>query len=139
MLQMDLERRLELVWKAATWLQLRKVEPALDLLETIAGPDLDEWSVGVRRGTARLRVAHAHIRRATAFEEQGDRDAASVQWQQADVACLDAVSGVPLGLTHRLGEMVFGLPDPWPHVVDGFVKHLEHERRHHSRDGLVGA
>src|SRR5713226_5768329 len=127
MLAMDLDRRLDLVWKAATWLQLRKVEPALDLLETISGPDLDEWSAGVRRGTERLRAAHAHIRRAMAFEEQGDRDTASVHWRQADVACLDAVSGVSLGPTHPLeGEMIFSLPDPWPHVVDGFVEHLEH-------------
>ena len=139
MREMDLERRLELVWKAATWLQLRKVEPALDLLETIGGPDLDEWSVGVRRGTERLRAAHGHIRRARAFEEQGDRDAASLHWVQADAACHDAVSGASLGLTHRPGETVFGRPDPWPHVVDGFAEHLEHERRHSSRDGLVGA
>jgi hypothetical protein len=137
--QMDLEGRLDLVWKAATWLQLRKVEPALDLLETIAGPDVDEWSVGVRRGTERLRAAHGHIRRARAFEEQGDWDAASVHWRQADAACHDAVSGASLGLTHGLGETVFGLPDPWPHVVDGFVEHLEQERRHCSRDGLIGA
>jgi hypothetical protein len=137
--EMDLARRLELVWKAATWLHLRKVEPALDLLETIAGPDLDEWSVGVRRGTERLRTAQGHIRRARAFEEQGDRDAASVHWTHADAACQEAVSGASLGLTHSLGEMVFGLPDPWPHVVDGFVEHLEQQRRDCSRDGLVGA
>ena len=136
---MDLEGRLQLVWKAATWLQLRKVEPALDLLETIAGPDLDEWSVGVRRGTERLRAAHGHIRRARAFEEQGDRDAASMQWVQADAACHDAVSGASPGLMHRPGEMAFGRPDPWPHVVDGFVEHLEHERRHSPYGGLIGA
>jgi len=96
-------------------------------------------SVGGRRGTERLRAAHGHIRRARAFEEQGDRDAASLHWVQADAACHDAVSGASLGLTHRPGETVFGRPDPWPHVVDGFAEHLEHERRHSSRDGLVGA
>ena len=133
---MDLDRRRELVWKAATWLQLRKVDAALDLLETIGGADLDDWSLAVRRGTERLRVAHGHLRRAKAFEDQGDHDAAAIHWMQASAACHAAISGAPTSLGPTHGEMIFGLPDPWPHVVDGFVEHVEEARRTYSRDRL---
>ena len=53
----DLESRIAVVWKAAIWLQLEKVEAALDLLETMAGPDLDQWTREVLRGAGRLRDA----------------------------------------------------------------------------------
>ena len=46
----DLESRIAVVWKAAIWLQLEKVEAALDLLETMAGPDLDQWTTEVLQG-----------------------------------------------------------------------------------------
>jgi hypothetical protein len=55
----DLDARVRLVWKAVTWIQRGKVDPALGLLETLEGPDLDEWSAAVvreRRGCA----AEAH-------------------------------------------------------------------------------
>ena len=125
----DLDGRVRLVWKAVTWLQRGKVDPALGLLETLEGPDLDEWSAAVVRGTARLRAAEAHRIQAVSLEEHGDPEAASVEWAQAAQACRDALGDVALGLTHRTGDMVLCLPDPWLHVVDGFQEHLDSEHR----------
>jgi hypothetical protein len=125
----DLDGRVRLVWRAVTWLQRGKVDPALGLLETLEGPDLDEWSASVVRGTARLREAEAHLARALSLEAEGDAEAASVEWSQAAQACRDALGDVALGLTHRTGDMVLRLPDPWLHVVDGFQEHLDAERR----------
>jgi hypothetical protein len=112
-----------------TWLQRGKVDPALGLLETIEGPDLDEWSASVVRGTARLREAEAHLAHALSREAEGDAEAASIEWSQAAQACRDALGDVALGLTHRTGDMVLRLPDPWLHVVDAFQEHLDGERR----------
>ena len=52
-----------------------------------------------------------------------------VEWAQAAQACRDALGDVALGLTHRTGDMVLCLPDPWLHVVDGFQEHLDSEQR----------
>jgi hypothetical protein len=125
----DLDGRVRLVWKAVTWLQRGKVDPALGLLETLQGPDLDEWSAAVVRGTARLREAEAHRIQAAWLEEHGDAEAASIEWAQAVQASRDALGDATLGLTHRTGDMVLRLPDPWLHVVDGFQEHLDAERR----------
>ena len=127
----DLDGRVRLVWKAVTWIQRGKVDPALGLLETLEGPDLDEWSVAVLRGTVRLREAEALLTHAVSLEEDGDTEAASIPWAQAELACRDALGDVTLGLTHRTGDMVLCLPDPWLHVVDGFQEHLDSERRRH--------
>jgi len=125
----DLDGRVRLVWKAVTWLQRGKVDPALGLLETLEGPDLDEWSAAVVRGTARLRAAEAHRIQAVSLEEHGDPEAASVEWAQAAQACRDALGDVALGLTHRTGDMVLCLPDPWLHAVDAFQEHLDSDHR----------
>ena len=125
----DLDGRVRLVWKAVTWIQRGKVDPALGLLETLEGPDLDEWSASVVRGTACLRAGESHCRQAVSLEEHGDAEAAAVEWAQATQACRDALGGVALGLTHRTGDMVLCLPDPWLHVVDGFQEHLDSEHR----------
>ena len=125
----DLDGRVRLVWKAVTWLQRGKADPALGLLETLEGPDLDEWSAAVVRGTARLRAAEAHHRQAVLLEDHGDAEGASVEWALAAQACRDALGDVALGLTHRTGDMVLCLPDPWLHVVDGFQEHLDSEHR----------
>ena len=125
----DLDGRVRLVWKAVTWLQRGKVDPALGLLETLEGSELDEWSASVVRGTARLREAAAHLAHALSREAEGDPEAASIEWTQAEQACRDALGEVALGLTHRTGDMVLRLPDPWLHVVDGFQEHLDGERR----------
>ena len=130
----DLDGRVRLVWKAVTWIQRGKVDPALGLLETLDGPDLDEWSAAVLRGTERLREAEALLTRAVSLEEEGDPEAASIHWAQAALACRDALGDVALGLTHRTGNMVLCLPDPWLHVVDGFQEHLDSERRRHPGD-----
>ena len=132
----DLDARVRLVWKAATWLQRGKVDPALSLLETLEGPDLDEWSAAVVRGTARLRAAGSHLARAISLDETGDADGAAIEWARAAQACHDALGDVTLNLTHRTADMVLGLPDPWLHVVDGFQEHLDSEHRrvvHRSR------
>jgi hypothetical protein len=134
----DLDGRVRLVWKAATWLQLGKIDPALGLLETIAGPDLDEWSAGVLRGTRLLRAAEAQLGLAVELARRLDPEAASRCWRHAAAACQDALGGVSLGLTHRSGSMVLGLPDPWLHVVDAFQEHLDRERRHHVGDESAG-
>jgi hypothetical protein len=126
---MDLDGRVRLVWRAVTWLQRGKVDPALGLLETLGGSDLDEWSASVVRGTARLREAEAHLAHALSLEAEGDPEAASIEWVQAAQACRDALGDVALGLTHRTRDMVLCLPDPWLHVVDGFQEHLDAERR----------
>jgi len=126
---MDLDARVRLVWKAVTWMQRGKVDPALGLLETLEGRDLDEWSAAVVRGTARLRVAEAHVRQAEALEQDGDAEGASIEWTQVTQACRDALGGVTLGLTHRTGDMVLCLPDPWLHLLDAFQEHLDAERR----------
>ena len=118
-----------------TWLQRGKVDPALGLLETLEGPDLDEWSAAVVRGTARLRQAEAHRLQAAWLEENGDPEGASIEWAQAVQASRDALGDVTLGLTHRTGDMVLCLPDPWLHVVDGFQEHLDFERRRYPADG----
>jgi len=125
----DLDARVRLVWKAVTWIQRGKVDPALGLLETLEGPDLDEWSTAVVRGTSWLRVAEAHLTQAVALEQDGHTEAASIEWTQATQACRDALGDVTLGLTHRTGDMVLCLPDPWLHVVDGFQEHLDAEHR----------
>jgi hypothetical protein len=125
----DLDARVRLVWKAVTWIQRGKVDPALGLLETLEAPDLDEWSAAVICGTARLRAADAHCMQAISLEDHGDIEGASVAWTQAAQACRDALGNVALGLTHRTGDMVLCLPDPWLHVVDGFQEHLDSERR----------
>jgi hypothetical protein len=125
----DLDGRVRLVWKAVTWIQRGKVDPALGLLETLEGPDLDEWSAAVVRGTAWLRAAESHRREAISLEDHGDAEGASVAWAQAAQACRDALGNVALGLTHRTGDMVLCLPDPWLHVVDGFQEHLDAEHR----------
>jgi hypothetical protein len=130
----DLDGRVRLVWKAVTWLQRGKVDPALGLLETLEGPNLDEWSVSVVRGTARLRAAEEHRLQAVALEDHGDAEGASIEWAQAAQACRDALGDVALGLTHRTGDMVLCLPDPWLHVVDGFQEHLDAEYRRHRSD-----
>jgi hypothetical protein len=133
----DLEGRVRLVWKAVTWIQRGKIDPALGLLETLEGPDLDEWSAAVLRGTERLREAEALLTQAVSLEEDGDLEAASIHWAQAALACRDALGDVTLGLTHRTGDMVLCLPDPWLHVVDGFQEHLDSERRRHP-GGVAG-
>ncbi len=133
----DLDGRVRLVWKAVTWIQRGKIDPALGLLETLEGPDLDEWSAAVLRGTERLREAEGLLTQAVSLEEDGDLEAASIQWAQAALACRDALGDVTLGLTHRTGEMVLCLPDPWLHVVDGFQEHLDSERRRHP-GGVAG-
>jgi hypothetical protein len=125
----DLDGRVRLVWKAVTWLQRGKVDPALGLLETLEGPGLDEWSAAVVRGTARLRAAEAHLKQAVSIEERGDAEGASIEWAQAAQAVRDALGDVTLGLTHRTDDMVLCLPDPWLHVVDGFQEHLDSEHR----------
>ena len=125
----DLDGRVRLVWKAVTWLQRGKVDPALGLLETLEGPDLDEWSAAVVRGTARLREAEAHRIQAMWLEENGDAEGASIEWAQAVQASRDALGDVTLGRTHRTGDMVLCLPDPWLHVVDSFQEHLDAEQR----------
>jgi hypothetical protein len=130
----DLDGRVRLVWKAVTWLQRGKADPALGLLETLEGPDLDEWSASVVRGTACLRAAEAHRLQAMTLEDQGDPEGASVEWAQAAQACRDALGDVALGLTHRTGDMVLCLPDPWLHVVDGFQEQLDAEYRRHRPD-----
>jgi hypothetical protein len=133
----DLDGRVRLVWKAVTWIQRGKVDPALGLLETLEGPDLDEWSAAVLRGTLRLREAEALLTQAVSLEEDGDAEAASIYWAQAVLACRDALGDVTLGLVHRTGDMVVCLPDPWLHVVDGFQEHLDSERRRHP-GGIAG-
>lgn len=133
----DLDGRVRLVWKAVTWIQRGKIDPALGLLETLEGPDLDEWSAAVLRGTERLREAEALLTQAVSLEEDGDLEAASIHWAQAALACRDALGDVTLGLTHRTGDMVLCLPDPWLHVVDGFQEHLDSERRRHP-GGVAG-
>jgi hypothetical protein len=125
----DLDGRVRLVWRAVTWLQRGKVDPALDLLETLEGPDLDEWSASVVRGTGRLRDAVDHLAHALSRDAEGDAEGASVEWSQAAQACRDARGDVALGLTHRTGDMVVCLPDPWLHAVDAFQEHLDGERR----------
>lgn len=130
----DIDGRVRLVWKAVTWLQRGKTDPALGLLETLDGPDLDPWSRTVLAGTGRLRAAAAHLERAVALENDGEREAASIHWVQAALACRDALGGVSLGLTHRTEDMVLGLPDPWLHVVDAFQEHLDRTRRHYGGD-----
>jgi hypothetical protein len=133
----DLDGRVRLVWKAVTWIQRGKIDPALGLLETLEGPDLDEWSAAVLRGTERLREVEAFLTQAVSLEEDGDLEAASIHWAQAALACRDALGDVTLGLTHRTGDMVLCLPDPWLHVVDGFQEHLDSERRRHP-GGVAG-
>lgn len=133
----DLAGRVRLVWKAATWLQLGKVDPALGLLETLAGPDLDDWSAAVLRGTRLLRAAEAHLGLAIALAARQENEAASLHWKHAAAACQEALGGVSLGLTHRSGSMVLGLPDPWLHVLDAFQEHLDRERRHHLGEEIV--
>jgi hypothetical protein len=134
----DLAGRVRLVWKAATWLQLGKIDPALGLLETLAGPGLDEWSAAVLRGTRRLRVAEAHLGLAVELARRHDLEAASLQWKQALAAYGEALGGVSLGLTHRSGSMVLGLPDPWLHVLDAFQEHLDGEHGHYVGGGITG-
>ncbi len=127
---LDLDGRVRLVWKAATWLERGKADPALSLLETLAGEDLDAWSASVVRGTRRLREALAHIARASALDREGEPEAASYHWTQAARACMAAASGgVSLELTHRTGSMVLALPDPWLQVIDAFQEHLDGEHR----------
>jgi hypothetical protein len=130
----DLDGRVRLVWKAVTWLQRGKVDPALGLLETLEGSDLDEWSGAVVRGTAWLRQAEAHRMRAVSLEQDGDSEGASIEWAQASQAARDALGDVTLGLTHRTGDMVLCLPDPWLHVVDGFQEYLDAERRRYPAE-----
>jgi len=133
----DLDGRVRLVWKAVTWIQRGKIDPALGLLETLEGPDLDEWSAAVLRGTERLREAEALLTLAVSLGEDGELEAASIHWARAALACRDALGDVTLGLTHRTGDMVLCLPDPWLHVVDGFQEHLDSERRRHP-GGVAG-
>jgi hypothetical protein len=125
----DLDARVRLVWKAVSWLQRGKIDPALGLLETLAGPDLDPWSAAVLLGTARLRDAAAQAARAAVLESRGDREAASFHWVQAEQTGSEALGDVRLELIHRSGGIVVALPDPWLHLVDGFQEHLDRERR----------
>jgi hypothetical protein len=134
----DLDGRVRVVWTAATWLQHGKIDPALGLLETLAGRDLDEWSAGVLRGTRMLRAAAAQLGLAVELARRHDLEAASLHWNSAAAACEEARGGVPLGLTHRSGNMVLALPDPWLHVVDAFHEHLDRERRHHRAEEIAG-
>ena len=50
----------------------------------------------------------------------------------------EALGDVSLGLTHRSGSMVLGLPDPWLHVLDAFQEHLDRERRRSPGRGAGG-
>lgn len=121
----QVDDRVRLVWKAATWLQLGKVDPALGLLETLAGLSVDEWSMGVLRGTRLLRAADAQLGRAADLARAGERERAAVHWEQAAASYAAAVGGVPPDLTVRSGTMVLVLPDPWLYVLDAFQEHLD--------------
>ena len=124
----DVDDRVRLVWKAATWLQLGKVDPALGLLETLAGHHVDEWSAAVRRGTRLLRAADAQLGLAADLARAGDRERAAMHWERAATCCAEAAGGATLGLTFRSGTMVLILPDPWLHVLDAFQEHLDRAR-----------
>lgn len=134
----DLESRIAVVWKAAIWLQLEKVEAALDLLETMAGPDLDQWTTEVLQGAARLRDAQAHIIRASLLEREGNRDPAAAEWARAVQACRDAVAAMPLPAPAPPTDRRFISPDPWPHVVGWFQEYLEREHERFTREPSVG-
>jgi hypothetical protein len=125
----DLDGRVRLVWKAASWLQRGKVDPALGLLETLAGPSLDEWSAAVLRGTRLLRTAEAELGLAVELGRRGDPEAAARHADAAVRAFADALGGVTLERSHRSGSMVLGLPDPWRHVLDAFQEHLDRARQ----------
>ena len=134
----DVDDRVRLVWKAATWLQLGKVDPALGLLETLAGLRLDEWSQAVLRGTRLLRAADAQLGLAGDLARAGDVERASRHWAQAAASYAEALGGVSLGRTLRSGTMVLVLPDPWLHVLDAFQEHLDHARRLHVAKDNAG-
>jgi hypothetical protein len=134
----DLDDRVQLVWKAAVWVQLGKIDPALGLLETLGGPFLDEWSANVIRGTRQLRVAEAQLALAVERALHHHIDDAAVHWASASVACADALGSAALGLAHRSGSIVVALPDPWLHVVDAFQERLDRERRRHLPDATAG-
>ena len=124
----DVDDRVRLVWKAATWLQLGKVDPALGLLETLAGLPVDQWSQAVLRGTRLLRAADAQLGLAGDLARAGDLERASRHWAQAAASYAEALGGVSLGRTLRSGTMVLVLPDPWLHVLDAFQEHLDRAR-----------
>ena len=125
----ELDKRVRLVWKAATWLQLGKVDPALGLLETLAAHPADEWSAAVLRGTRLLRAADGQLSVAGDLARAGEHERASVHWARADGFCAEALGGVSLDLTLRSGTMVLVLPDPWPHVLDAFLERVDRARR----------
>jgi hypothetical protein len=120
--------RVRLVWKAATWLQLGKVDPALGLLETLASLRMDDWSAAVLRGTRLLRAADAQLGRAADLARAGERERASAHWERAAASYAEALGGVSLALTVRSGTMVLVLPDPWLYVLDAFQEHLDRAR-----------
>jgi hypothetical protein len=134
----EVDGRVRLVWKAATWLQLGKVDPALGLLETLAALPIDEWSAAVLRGTRRLRAADAQLGRAADLARVGERERASAHWERAAASYAEALGGVALHLTVRSGTMVLVLPDPWLHVLDAFREHLDRARRLHAGEERPG-
>jgi hypothetical protein len=124
----DRDARVRLVWKAATWLQLGKIDPALGLLETLASLPKDEWSAAVLRGTRLLRAADAQLSVAADLARAGEQERALVQWARAASSYAEARGGVSLDLTLRSGTMLVALPDPWLHVLDAFQEHLDRGR-----------
>jgi hypothetical protein len=124
----DLDTRVRLVWKAAAWLQLGKVDPALGLLETLAGLPADEWSAAVLRGTSLLRAAYGQVSVAGDLAGAGEHERASAHWARADALRVEALGGVSLNLTVRSATMVLVLPDPWLHVLDAFQEQLDRAR-----------
>jgi hypothetical protein len=134
----EVDDRVTLVWKAATWLQLGKVDPALGLLETLAGLPIDEWSAAVLRGTRRLRAADAQLGRAADLARAGERESASEHWERAAASWAEARGGISLRLTVRSGTMVLVLPDPWLHVLDAFQEHLDRSRRFYAGEERPG-
>jgi hypothetical protein len=127
----DRDARVRLVWKAATWLQLGKIDPALGLLETLAALPVDEWSAAVLKGTRLLRAADAQLSVAADLARAGEGERASVHWARAAASYAEALGGVSPGVALRSGTMVVELPDPWLHVLDAFQEHLDraHPRR----------
>ena len=125
----ELDERVRRVWKAATWLQLGKVDPALGLLETLAALPADEWSAAVLRGTRLLRAADGQSSVAADLDRAGEHERASVHWARADGFCAEARGSLSLYLTLRFGTMVLALPDPWHHVLDAFQERLDGARR----------
>jgi hypothetical protein len=118
--------RFGVAWNAATLMLQGHVDDAIEMLETIASTQADEWSRSVLAGCAQLRLAQDEARLALHLTRQGHREAADRYWDRAIGAAESASHAL-----ERLceGPLYLRLPDPWPHIVQLFRDCLEDRRR----------